>query len=176
MGKCWFINEKSEAGIFEIISYAILKNHYKNIGVYIGYDKESLEKQYLTLYKTGRTNANDGGIDFVMKPLGRFYQVTEVDNYNKYTLDMDKVMHFPITFVIKTVKYRDVIYNELMDYIEEKSGGMEIIKERYINSIEEIITINELKKWLNSLKPADINELLKDIDLYYRMELNLDIK
>lgn len=27
--------------------------------------------------KTGRTNANDGGIDFVTKPLGRFFQVTE---------------------------------------------------------------------------------------------------
>lgn len=167
------INEKSEARIFEIMSYAILKNHYKNISIYIGYDKESLEKQYLTLYKTGRTNANDGGIDFVMRPLGRFYQVTEVDNYNKYTLDMDKVMHFPITFVIKTLKDKEVIRKELMDYIEEKSGGMEIIKERYIKSIEEIITINELKNWLNSLDSTDINELLKDIDLYYRMELNL---
>jgi len=36
-----------------------------------------VEEDNLELYKTGRTNANDGGIDFVMKPLGRFFQVTE---------------------------------------------------------------------------------------------------
>ncbi len=30
-------------------------------------------KKKLQLYKTGRTNANDGGIDFVMRPIGRFF-------------------------------------------------------------------------------------------------------
>lgn len=45
------------------------------------------------MYKTGRTNANDGGIDFVMRPVGRFFQVTEVNNYDKYLLDIDKVIH-----------------------------------------------------------------------------------
>ena len=31
------LTEDAEARIFEIISYAILKNHYKNIKVYFGY-------------------------------------------------------------------------------------------------------------------------------------------
>ncbi len=168
------ITEKSEARVFEIISYAVLKNHYKNISVYIGYDLENLDKQYLTLYKTGRTNANDGGIDFVMRPLGRFYQVTEVGNYNKFTLDMDKVLHFPITFVIKTNKTSSVIEKELMDYIEEKSGGMEIIKNRYMQSIEEVITINEIKNWLYQLDNNSIDDLLCDIDFYYRIEMQIN--
>jgi hypothetical protein len=58
----------------------------------------------LKLYKTGRTNANDGGIDFVMKPLGRFFQVTETLDFKKYFLDIDKIQKYPVTFVIKSVE------------------------------------------------------------------------
>jgi hypothetical protein len=150
-----------------------LKSYYKNIRVFFGYTREDLQEQYLQLYKTGRTNANDGGIDFVMKPLGRFFQVTEVNNYDKYLLDMDKVMHFPITFVIKTLMAKDSVTKELGNYIEIKSGGMRIIRERYNSAIEEIITINELKNWLNELNDSSVNELLQDVNRYYRLELNL---
>ena len=170
------IDEQSEARIFEIISYSILKNHYKNIKVFFGYSREDLQEQYLTLYKTGRTNANDGGIDFVMKPLGRFFQVTEVNNYDKYLLDIDKVMHFPITFVIKTLNAKENILSGLDMYIERKSGGMRVIRERYKQAIEEIITINELKEWLNALDDQSVDELLQDINRYYRLELNLPLE
>lgn len=86
------LTEDSEARIFEIISYAILKNHYSNIKVYFGYSPDTIKEEELQLFKTGRTNANDGGIDFVMRPVGRFFQVTEVNNYDKYLLDIDKVI------------------------------------------------------------------------------------
>lgn len=168
------LEEKSEARIFEIISYAILKNHYKNQHIYIGKSLIKIRKEQLNLYKTGRTNANDGGIDFVMKPLGRFFQVTEVDKYDKYLLDIDKVLHFPITFVIKTEVSKDDVMENLKTYIYEKSGGMEVIINKYKESIEEIITINELKKWLYNLSDKNINELINDIDVYYRMELNIN--
>ena len=167
------LTENSEARIFEIISYAILKNHYKNISIFIGYSTDSLKKEFLKLYKTGRTNANDGGIDFVMRPLGRFFQVTEVNNYGKYLLDIDKVLHFPITFVVKTYKSTQDIFKELQEYIDEKSHGMRVIIERYKSAIEEIITINELNEWLSELDLDDIDSLLRDIDLYYKLELNL---
>lgn len=128
----------------------------------------------MTLYKTGRTNANDGGIDFVMRPFGRFFQVTEVtNNYDKYLLDIDKVMHFPITFVIKTLQDKDTVSAQINDYIAQKSGGMKIIQERYAKAIEEIITINELRYWLEALDNPSIGELLHDINKYYRLELNL---
>lgn len=167
------LDEKAEARIFEIISYSILKSHYKNTKVFFGYSCEELQEQYLMLYKTGRTNANDGGIDFVMRPLGRFFQVTEVSSYDKYLLDMDKVLHFPITFVIKTLQRKEIVISQLNSYIEQKSGGMKIIRERYQHAIEEIITINELRTWLNALEGHSVDEVLQDINEYYRLELNL---
>jgi hypothetical protein len=168
-----FMDENAEARIFEILSYSILKNHYKSIKIYIGYSLEELQEEFLTLYKTGRTNANDGGIDFVMKPLGRFFQVTEVGNYDKYLLDMDKVLHFPITFVIKTKQTKEQVLSGLRAYIENKSGGMEIIEKRYYQAIEEIITINELKQWLIEMDDKSVDELINDINYFYQIELNL---
>ena len=167
------LTEDAEARIFEIISYAILKNHYRNIKVYFGYSYGDIKEEKLSLFKTGRTNANDGGIDFVMRPVGRFFQVTEVDNYDKYLLDIDKVMHFPITFVIKTCSTKLQIWKELNDYIGKRSNGMQVIEKRYRSAIEEIITINELKSWIYELDEKDIDSIIRDIDIYYKLEMNI---
>jgi len=68
-----------DARIFEIVSYAILRFYYHDQMVYFGFDLAHIQSENLQLFKTGRTNANDGGIDFVMRPLGRFFQVTETE-------------------------------------------------------------------------------------------------
>ena len=168
------LTEDAEARIFEIISYAILKNHYKNITVFFGYTRDTIDEVALELFKTGRTNANDGGIDFVMRPVGRFFQVTEVNNYDKYLLDIDKVMHFPISFVIKTKQSKQSVLEELNRYIEQRSSGMTVLEERYRKAIEEIITINELQMWTSELKNYDIDGIIRDIDIYYKLEMNMD--
>lgn len=168
------LTEDAEARIFEIISYAILKNHYNNIKVYFGYNRKSIQEEKLQLFKTGRTNANDGGIDFVMRPIGRFFQVTEVNNYDKYLLDIDKVMHFPVTFVIKTKKKQEIVQKDLDDYINERANGMKVIEDRYKKAIEEIITINELLDWIYGLDDKDVDGIIRDIDIYYRLEMNMD--
>lgn len=168
------LTEDAEARIFEIISYAILKNHYSNIKVYFGYSLETIEEEKLQLFKTGRTNANDGGIDFVMRPIGRFFQVTEVNSYDKYLLDIDKVMHFPITFVVKTNSTKEQVLDDLNNYINKRANGMRIIEQRYKKSIEEIITINELQQWTFSLANKDIDGIIRDIDIYYKLEMNMD--
>ena len=167
------LTEDAEARIFEIISYAILKNHYRNQKVYFGYSLDNIREEELQLYKTGRTNANDGGIDFVMRPIGRFFQVTEVNNYDKYFLDMDKVMHFPISFVIKTKTTKDDVLHELSEHIDRRANGMRVIKERYQKAIEEIITINELRQWIMELEHGDIDNIIRDIDIYYKLEMNM---
>ena len=169
------LTEDTEARIFEIISYAILKNHYRNIHVYFGETLESVKAESLRLYKTGRTNANDGGIDFVMRPTGRFFQVTEVNEYDKYLLDIDKVMHFPVTFVVKTRSPKNQIFQELENYIHTRAHGMRVIEKRYFDAIEEIITIQELCQWITELNEWDIDQLIRDIDIYYKFEMNLDI-
>lgn len=168
------LNEDAEARIFEIISYAILRNHYKNMKVYFGYTLETVKEEELQLFKTGRTNANDGGIDFVMRPVGRFFQVTEVSSYDKYLLDIDKVMHFPISFVIKTNSSKEAVQRDLEAYIEERANGMRVIRERYEKAIEEIITINELREWTSELGDSDIDYIIRDIDIYYRLEMHMD--
>lgn len=109
-----------------------------------------------------------------MRPVGRFFQVTEVNNYDKYLLDIDKVMHFPISFVIKTMLSKDDVLRALEQYIDQRSGGMSILEERYKKAIEEIITINELKSWTDELNNNDIDGILRDIDIYYNLEMNLD--
>lgn len=168
------LNDDAEARIFEIISYAILRNHYKSIKVYFGYTPETVKAEELQLFKTGRTNANDGGIDFVMRPVGRFFQVTEVCNYDKYLLDIDKVMHFPVSFVIKTSSSRQVVMGDLERYISERANGMRVLRERYEKAVEEIITINELKEWVSELGDSDIDDIIRDIDIYYRLEMHMD--
>lgn len=170
------LSEDAEARIFEIISYAILKNHYKNISVFFGYTKDTIDEVNLELYKTGRTNANDGGIDFVMRPVGRFFQVTEVSNYDKYILDLDKVMHYPISFVIKTKQSQKSILTDLEKYIAQRSSGMAVLEERYHKAIEEVITINELQMWTNELNDKDIDSIIRDIDIYYKLEMNMGIE
>lgn len=168
------LSEDAEARIFEIISYAILKNHYKNVVVYFGYSKDTIMEMQLQLFKTGRTNANDGGIDFVMRPVGRFFQVTEMNNYDKYLLDIDKVMHFPITFVIKTKSTRAEVLADLENYISARTSGMIVLEERYRKAIEDIITINELQTWIQELDGSDIDDIIRDIDVYYKLEMNMD--
>lgn len=168
------LSSNTEARIFEIISYAVLKNHYSNIKVYFGYSLENIKEERLELYKTGRTNANDGGIDFVMRPVGRFFQVTEVNNYDKYLLDIDKVLHFPISFVVKTENKHEDVLNDIELYIKERSNGMSIIEKRYRHAIEEIITINELRRWIVELDNLGIDNILRDIDIYYKLEMNIE--
>ena len=51
---------------------------------------------------------------------------------------------------------------------------MEIIENRYRRAIEEIITINELQKWTFDLNGEDVDGIIRDIDIYYKLEMNMD--
>jgi hypothetical protein len=133
----------SDARLFEIVSFAILKYFYYDKVIYWGYSPDELQEENLKLFKTGRTNANDGGIDFVMRPLGYFFQVTETLDIKKYFLDIDKLEHYPIRFVIKTTKTREEIYEHLRCNAIEQYG-IEKVVNRYMDSIEDVINIPQL--------------------------------
>ncbi len=132
-----------DARVFEIVSYAVLKAKYNANSVWIGKTRDTVTEEYLTLFKTGRTNANDGGIDFVMKPLGRFFQVTETVDVSKYFLDIDKVQRFPITFVVKTNETSAAIYDKIRAQATAKYKIMAVV-DAYMAAIEEIINSDDL--------------------------------
>ena len=147
-----------DARIFEITSFAIIKSTYQNQWVSLTMNGRT-EKHQLQLYKTGRTNANDGGIDFVMRPLGRFFQVTEVLDFEKHFLDIDKINKFPITFVVKN----NLTPEEVRSFLEVQASirypGSEV-RHRYLDAIEEIITIPVLDTSLSNFEKNIRDQLL----------------
>ena len=42
-----------------------------------------------------------------MKPLGRFFQVTETLDFKKYFLDIEKIERYPLSFVVKSEESKD---------------------------------------------------------------------
>ncbi len=163
-----------DARLFEIVSYSILKNYYKDERIYWGFSKDELKEENLKLYKTGRTNANDGGIDFVMKPLGRFFQVTETLDFKKYFLDIEKIEHYPITFVVKSEDETNVLRQKLFDDAI-KTYSIDAIVNRYMDCIEELINIPRLKEIFEEVKNrGDISAVLDEIVLQSKVEFNFD--
>ncbi|MBB6003215.1 restriction endonuclease [Arcicella rosea] len=161
-----------DARLFEIVSYSILKYYYQDQTIFWGFDIDKLTKENLKLYKTGRTNANDGGIDFVMRPLGRFFQVTETLDFKKYFLDIDKIQKFPISFVIKSDESVDVISSK----IEENAHKIYLVKaiiDKYMNCIEEIINIPILKqRFADTIKMGYLNNVLNEVITQSKVEFN----
>jgi hypothetical protein len=168
------IDPMVDARIFEIVSYSILKYYYHNQRIYWGFEIDDIKEENLKLFKTGRTNANDGGIDFVMKPLGRFFQVTEIVDVNKYFLDIDKVEKYPITFVVKS---SDTI-EELKSRIRKQAEGqysINVIVERYMECIEEIINVPSLlERFEEATKQGHLPNILREIIKQSKVEFNYE--
>lgn len=161
-----------DARLFEIVSYSILKYYYHDQTIIWGYEMNKLNTENLRLYKTGRTNANDGGIDFVMKPLGKFFQVTETLDFKKYFLDIDKIQKYPITFVIKS----DEDVENLRKKIKEnanKTYSIGAIVEKYMDCIEEVINIPILNiRFKEAVQKGYLNQILDEIILQSKVEFN----
>jgi len=168
------LQPNSDARIFEIVSFSIMKAHYGDKTVWLGFARDEVEEQPLILYKTGRTNANDGGIDFVMRPLGRFFQVTETLDVKKYFLDIDKIQRFPITFVIKTMLPVEDIRSRLRQSAQQMFGVTRVV-DSYMAAIEEIINIPTLMAHLKeSVENGTIGDVVHEIVLQSRVEFYLD--
>lgn len=161
-----------DARLFEIVSYSILKFYYHDQHIFWGYEIDKLTKDNLKLFKTGRTNANDGGIDFVMQPLGRFFQVTETLDFKKYFLDIDKIQKFPITFVIKS----DEGIKDLLSKIKANANKIYLVTaivDKYMACIEEVINIPMLnQRFSDTIKLGYLNNILNEIITQSKVEFN----
>lgn len=163
-----------DARVFEIVSFAILKVAFSEQTIFWGWTKDELNEEVLALYKTGRTNANDGGIDFVMRPLGRFFQVTETIDVRKYFLDIDKLQKFPLTFVIKTSVSAEDLKASIRQQAEAAYGVAAVV-ERYISCIEEIINVPDLLERFEAVRKAGkLREVMDEIVRQSMVEFNYD--
>jgi hypothetical protein len=161
-----------DARLFEIVSFAILKFFYHDQTVYFGFDLNKLTKEQLKLFKTGRTNANDGGIDFVMKPLGRFFQVTETLDVKKYFLDIDKIERFPISFVIKSDEPVETLRQKLKAGAQKQFGVQRVV-DTYMACIEEIINIPVLReRFRQAERQGYLPQILDEIVKQSKVEFN----
>lgn len=163
-----------DARVFEIVSYCILKYYYHNQNIYWGFELDKIKEDNLKLYKTGRTNANDGGIDFVMKPLGRFFQVTETVDVDKYFLDIDKIEKYPITFVIKSSDSIESLKQKIQQHAK-KQYAINAIVDRYMECIEEVINIQSLlDRFTEAVKMGHLNKILQEIIRQSKIEFNYE--
>ena len=172
---CSLLKPNVDARIFEIVSYAILKEFYGSQSIFWGWTMDEIHSECLVLYKTGRTNANDGGIDFVMKPLGRFFQVTETVDVKKYFLDIDKIQRFPLTFVVKSNDSPATLRNRIEADARSRYSVSKIVS-RYMSCIEEIINIDGLQSRFE--KMADerrIGEVIAEIIVQSKVEFNYEV-
>ena len=161
-----------DARVFEIVSFAVLKATYGSEVIWMGRTKASVTPESLVLYKTGRTNANDGGIDFVMRPLGRFFQVTETIDVKKYFLDIDKVQRFPLTFVVKSTESAENIRTEIRKQATAKYK-IEAVVDSYMKAVEEIINVNDLISAFSDLVEAGgLQNVMEEIVMQSRVEFN----
>lgn len=168
----------SDARLFEIVSFALLYMHFQQYEVRINVNEIKFispirESQKLTLYRTGRTNANDGGIDFVLQPIGKFFQVTESLEFKKYFLDFDKTNRFKLSFVIKT-KLRPEQVKERLKLDAQQELPPQTV-ELYTNLFDDIFTLNELNeilKWVSSSHEA-ISQLKEIIIDCFKLEYGL---
>lgn len=108
----------------------------------------------------------------MMRPLGRFFQVTETMDLHKYFLDIEKVQRYPITFVIKSELPSDRIKSLIHEGATAKFG-VKVVVDRYMESIEEVINLVDLRVNLQEVIDAGEAELLlKEIIFHSRLEFN----
>jgi hypothetical protein len=109
-----------------------------------------------------------------MKPLGRFFQVTETLDFKKYFLDINKLEKYPITFVIKSNDPSEVLYKKIEDDAL-KTYTVKMIVTKYMSCIEEIINIPTLNTRFNeAIGQGYLNKILDEIVTQSKVEFNYE--
>jgi hypothetical protein len=88
-----------------------------------------------------------------MRPLGRFFQVTETIDVNKYFLDINKIQRFPLTFVVKSNDSPEAIKRGIATQAKVKYKITAVV-ESYLSAIDEIINIPKILECLQRVIDA----------------------
>lgn len=164
---------RADARLFEVASFVLLAEHFGRLCVWFGPTEKKVREEPLTLFKTGRTNANDGGIDFVLRPVGRFFQVTEELEFTKFFLDLDKVNRFPISFVIKSELSPDAALKKIAADAERAGKIQKVHIETYLALFEEVFTLPTLRAILDEIADAAYESMKADLILQIKLEYGL---
>ena len=165
----------SDARLFEIVSFILLAEHFRGKSVWVGESKEGTKLVPLRLFRSGRTNANDGGIDFVLTPLGRFFQVTETLDFGKYFLDFEKVNRFPVSFVTKVAATSERAMQTIRTDALRSGKFSESQVNLYMGLFEEMFTLPDLRRLLAALPgdAASVARMKEELALQFRLEYGL---
>ncbi|MEP2533489.1 hypothetical protein [Shimia sp.] len=165
--------QNADARLFEVASYALLAEFYRDKAVFVGDTRETISQRPLQLFKTGRTNANDGGIDFVLRPLGRFFQVTETLDFTKYFLDFEKVNRFPVSFVIKVDQPAEKVVARIADSAKRSGKYERGLVDTYMSLFEEVFTLVDLRRIADELPEDSVNRIKEELRLQFQLEYGL---
>jgi hypothetical protein len=163
----------SDARLFEIVSYVILAEHFQNKTVFFGPTADTVKAQPLKLFRTGRTNANDGGIDFVLQPYGKFFQVTETLDFSKYFLDFEKVNRFPISFVVKVEGTKESVKSRIQHDAENSQRYTRHTIEMYMDLFDEVYTLTDLQNLRNQMEASSVDRIKSELILQFQLEYGL---
>lgn len=166
------IGDEANALRFEITSFAILYAYYSVKTVYFGKNREAIREIKCQLYRSGRFNANDAGVDFILKPEGKLFQATEEVEIGKWFMDIDKVARYPISFVVKDERKPSDVLQDIREQGERKKWENEKITQM-CKSIEYIITIPTLAKILDYCTRNDLLSMILE-QMKINMQLEID--
>jgi hypothetical protein len=163
----------SDARLFEIASYALLAEYFSGQVVFMGESQNSVRAHPLRLFRTGRTNANDGGIDFVLQPLGKFFQVTETLDFRKYFLDFEKVNRYPMSFVIKIDGSReDVMKKIYSDAVRSQLYSNDLLNS-YMSLFDQVYTLTQLNALVEQMPESSVAQIKATLSLQFQLEYGL---
>jgi len=109
-----------------------------------------------------------------MRPLGRFFQVTETLDVKKYFLDIDKIERYPISFVIKSEDSIDALRQRLKEGAEKQYSVKPIVR-KYMSCIEEIINLPVLKDRFNeAVKEGYLQQILDEVIKQSKVEFDYE--
>ena len=109
-----------------------------------------------------------------MRPLGRFFQVTETLDFKKYFLDIEKIERYPLSFVIKSDDSTENLLNKIKTDAQ-KTYIVEDVVEAYLDCIEEIINIPLLKAYIEELSNKGLmGDVLDEIVRQSKVEFNYE--
>ena len=170
----------NDARIFEVTAFVVFKAWYSTKKILIGENPKKLREVTLTLHRTGRAHANDGGIDYVLTPLGKYFQATQNFNFSKYFLDIDKLGKFPISFAIQTEMTAEEAIERIRRDARAKYSDRRIL-DSYLSSFDEVFTLGNLDEILAELgslpegiKNSLFKEMLEEFVRQYSVEYNIE--